>query len=106
MTKKTICFIVIFICLFIGIIAFGWHKTKDPLEPYNEILNEMNQEWNTNYQLVPQQGVSRDDFEEYITSMSLDEFKEYLNLAHEIDISHPVSNEEKILGDASTIYSK
>ena len=54
MLKRSVLLIVLLLCGFgIVLLVMNSQQTKDPLEPYNLILYEKNQEWNTNYALIP-----------------------------------------------------
>ena len=106
MLKRSVLLIVLLLCGFgIVLLVMNSQQTKDPLEPYNLILYEKNQEWNTNYALVPEQGMSQDELIQFITSMSFDEFREYLEEAHALDLEHPEMHTDRVFIDGKS-YEK
>ncbi len=75
-----------FVCLGVFLLRgniFGSQAKPD----YNEIINEFNKEHGTSYQIATDEqlsliGVTPDERDAFIGSMSADEFKEYLTEIH------------------------
>ena len=81
----TLC-IVVFLAFIIPGKTYA-HKvslsSEDTMKPYSERLEALNAELGTSYIFSPAQGYTMGDLEEFITSMSLDEFEQYVRDAHE-----------------------
>lgn len=56
------------------------------LIPYEEELESLNKEWGTNYKLQLEDGNTEQEMIEYFTSMSMEEFREYIKEVHELDM--------------------
>lgn len=98
--KSKIVFIILVTCvffLFVGVCYIKKSKEiEDPLVPYQERLDSLNEELGVNYQLNIGDG-TYEEMVDYITQMSLDEFEAYIKEAYEGDLSAPA--------DKSLIYT-
>lgn len=56
------------------------------LIPYEKELESLNKEWGTNYKLQVENGNTEQEMVEYFTSMSIEEFREYIKDVHEVDV--------------------
>ena len=63
-------------------------KTNDlrALIPYEKELESLNKEWGTSYKIQLEDKYTEQEMIEYFTSMSIEEFGEYMNDVHERDI--------------------
>ena len=55
--------------------------------PYEKELESLNKEWGTSYKIQLEDKYTEQEMIEYFTSMSLEEFREYIEMLHEADIA-------------------
>lgn len=68
---------------------YVYAENKDGLNdliPYEKELESLNKEWGTNYKLQVEDGNTEQEMVEYFTSMSIEEFREYIKDVHELDV--------------------
>lgn len=109
--KKNIIVILAF-CLAFGQVSFVHAQNEDDsclLQPYEEELEKLNEEWGTNYKIQVENACSEQEMIEYFTSMSLEEFEEYIKGVHEADMAGiKTETEERNINDKlrSLTYSQ
>lgn len=87
--KKSIIALVAF-CFAISqesLVYAGNEDNSYLLEPYEEELEKMNEEWGTTYKIQLEEGDTEQEMIDFFTSMSLKEFREYIDGVHEADIA-------------------
>lgn len=87
--KKNIIALVV-IGLIFGQVSPVYAEKEDnsyQLLPYEEELEKLNEEWGTDYKIQSEDGYTEREMIEYFTSMSLEEFREYIEMLHEADIA-------------------
>lgn len=70
-------------------LTYVYAENKNDLNdliPYEKELESLNKEWGTNYKLQVENGNTEQEMVEYFTSMSIEEFREYIKDVHEVDV--------------------
>ncbi|MBU5474684.1 hypothetical protein [Roseburia sp. MSJ-14] len=62
-------------------------KSVDTLFPYKEELKNLNKAWGTNYKIGIEEGDTEQEIIDYFTSMSMEEFQEYMKNIHAADVA-------------------
>lgn len=102
-TRGMITILLLSIILLVDNSRYAEAKTnKDALRPYEEKLEELNEELGTNFELASTEGDTYDELVEFYTQMTMDEFEEYIRKAYFGETEMPKENAEVIIPRSSS----
>ncbi|NLK78564.1 MAG: hypothetical protein GX284_12855 [Clostridiales bacterium] len=97
MRKKVSMSIVLIIFLsFIGVVVINANNNVgtihseekiNEIEPYKKELKKLNKKWGTSYKIECEEGDTEQEIIDYFTSMSIEEFREYMQNVHIRDMN-------------------
>ena len=103
--KKSFSVVLILTLLLGNTISVHASSVVDTLQPYEDKLSEINEELGTNYKLASEEELNAMDTStsmmvEYITSMSIDEFENYIIELHN---NSAISDRDKTVEDSGVM---